>query len=335
MGTERENLCLERSTLFGMNICARTRVAIAVALFFVFIVSVVPGLASASFDVDMQTGARGPQVIALQKILIERGFLSERYATGFFGERTRRAVLALQHSRGIAPATGYFGPRTRKDINLALESATKKVVPISNATTSASVTSAVTTTATSSAAQIPSPVNYSGGSTTAGGGPIPTLIGTILTAYITGYGLPDNTPPSSEISDGVIHTEAGGVGTYSDPITVAVGHSLVGDADILDYSAGTRFYLPYLRRYFIVEDTCGDGDTPQAGPCHIGYQGHPWLDIWVGGFGGAKARVLACEDFVTGIHTVIKDPGPNYAVAPGPIFGDSCSQLFSETAFDK
>ena len=56
------------------------------------------------------------------------------------------------------------------------------------------------------------------------------------------------------------------------------------DEDILDYPAGTRFYIPNVRRYFIVEDTCGDGDTPQNGPCHTGYPKGTtaWVDMWIG-----------------------------------------------------
>ncbi len=107
---------------------------------------------------------------------------------------------------------------------------------------------------------------------------------TSLVAYVTGYSYWDNTPAgSTDISHGVIHSKAGGTGTYSDPITLAVGHSIVGGKDILDYPAGTKFYISYLKKYAIVEDTCGDGNSPQNGPCHTGYQGHPWVDLYVDG----------------------------------------------------
>ncbi len=157
--------------------------------------------------------------------------------------------------------------------------------------------------------------------------------GSVMTAYITGYGWPDNTPAGGAISNGKIHSSAGGMGTYADPITVAVGHSISGGKDTLDYPAGTIFYMPFLHRYFIVEDTCGDGNSPQNGPCHTGYQGHPWLDIWVGGQGASQSAVYACEDAVTDLHTVIKDPASNYVVASGPVFNNgSCAAHFSETA---
>jgi hypothetical protein len=140
-------------------------------------------------------------------------------------------------------------------------------------------------------------------------------------AYITGYWFGDNTPPESgDISNPVIHRNAGGIGTYDDPITLAVGHVMSGENDILDYPAGTKFYLPYLRRYVIVEDTCGDGDTPQDGPCHIGYRGKPWLDVYLGE-NASQAESDKCMGKITGVHTVIQNPLPTYPVVEGEIVG--------------
>ena len=46
----------------------------------------------------------------------------------------------------------------------------------------------------------------------------------VATAFITGYTWWDNSPPgSAQIARPVLHQRAGGNGTYSDPITVAVG----------------------------------------------------------------------------------------------------------------
>jgi hypothetical protein len=160
--------------------------------------------------------------------------------------------------------------------------------------------------------------------------PAPSNNEKTFSAYITGYGWPDNTPPSAEISNPVIHSLAGGTGTFTDPITIAVGHSITSGKDTLDYPAGTKFYIPALQRYFITEDTCGDGNAPQNGPCHTGFQGKPWLDAWVGGTLAQTAATLACEDKITGIHTVIQDPAANYVVSAGAVFNGSCSPLFSE-----
>lgn len=156
--------------------------------------------------------------------------------------------------------------------------------------------------------------------------PSPVAGEVLLTAYITGYSYWDNTPPgSADISNGIIHSKAAGTGTYSDPITLAVGHSISGGKDTLDYPAGTIFYVPNLRRYAIVEDTCGDGNTPQNGPCHTGYQGHPWIDIYVGG--GSVTRSISdnCMDAITEVHTVILNPAANYPVVSGEIAGN-CTQ---------
>ena len=153
-----------------------------------------------------------------------------------------------------------------------------------------------------------------------------------LTAYLTAYTYWDNTPPgSSQISNPIIHTLAGGTGTYSDPITVAVGHSITAGLDTLDYPAGTKFYVPNLRKYFIVEDTCGDGLTPQNGPCHTGYQGHPWLDLWIDGANGTKATSDACANQVTDLHLIIENPGSNYAVTPGPVYNNGCADQYGDT----
>jgi hypothetical protein len=149
-----------------------------------------------------------------------------------------------------------------------------------------------------------------------------------MKAYITGYSYWDNTPPGSmDISNGIVHNKAGGTGTYSDPITIAVGHTISGGRDTLDYPAGTKFYFPFVQKYVIVEDTCGDGNTPQNGPCHTGYQGYPWLDLYVGGDTASKSASNDCMDDLTEIHTIIKNPGPTYPVVTGALSESGC-ELF-------
>jgi hypothetical protein len=106
-----------------------------------------------------------------------------------------------------------------------------------------------------------------------------------------------NTPRgSTQIDLGGHSGNAGGTGTYSDPITLAVGHSIINGKDIGDYAYGTKFYVPNLRKYFTAADACGDGNTPQAGPCHTGFNGHVWLDLYVGG--SLANGVLSCEDSI-------------------------------------
>jgi len=154
-------------------------------------------------------------------------------------------------------------------------------------------------------------------------------------AYVTGYSWQDNTPPGGAISNPVLHQAAGGVGTYADPITVAVGHSIINRRDILDYPQGTRFYISAFRRYFIVEDTCGDGGHPQNGPCHNLSEAPrgatTWLDVWVGGKGGTASAVDACMDKISDLHAVKRVPLSTYPVVPGPIFGTNgkCTAIYS------
>jgi hypothetical protein len=159
--------------------------------------------------------------------------------------------------------------------------------------------------------------------------------GQTIHAYITGYSWFDNTPPgSSGISNPVLHQVAAGSGTYADPTTVAVGHSIINGRDILDWPAGTRFYIPNLRRYFMAEDTCGDGGTPQNGPCHTGYPSgaSTWLDVWVGGQGGTSGGANSCMDAITRVSTVVVNPAPGYAVVAGDIYGPAgCTQQFGDS----
>ncbi|SDB91707.1 hypothetical protein GA0111570_108103 [Raineyella antarctica] len=145
------------------------------------------------------------------------------------------------------------------------------------------------------------------------------------TMYVTAYSWYDNTPTGARISHPVLHKEAGGTGTYDDPVTVAVGHQRLPDAHVLDHPAGTRFYLPFAQRYFIVEDTCGDGPSPQNGPCHrLDTPTNPapqgatgWIDVWLDGHDLPRATVKDCARSATGMHVVVIDARPGYRVAPG------------------
>jgi hypothetical protein len=147
-----------------------------------------------------------------------------------------------------------------------------------------------------------------------------------FTAYITGYSYWDNTPPgSAAIARPVIHRKAGGKGTYNDPVTIAVGYRLVGGKARLDYPAGTRFYLPHLNRYAIVEDICGDGSRPEVTGCARGKGGAPWLDIYVDGSRAGASAANACMYSLTGFHEIIMNPRKGYPVSAGPITESGCA----------
>ena len=145
----------------------------------------------------------------------------------------------------------------------------------------------------------------------------------VHTTYTTAYTWYDNTPVgSATISHPILHSTAGGTGTYNDPITIAVGHSTATGKDVLDFPAGTRIYLPDVRRYFIVEDSCGDGDDPQGGPCHQGTNVEGtnstiWIDMWIGGQSMSADGADNCASRVTNVRTAVFNPASNYAVAPG------------------
>jgi hypothetical protein len=135
-----------------------------------------------------------------------------------------------------------------------------------------------------------------------------------LTIWLTGYSWQDNTPPgSSAVGEPVLHKQAGGTGTYADPITVAVpGHK--GD---MDWQPGTRFYLPSVQRYVMVEDS-GAAKPPSGADTH--------LDMWIGGQDGTKDTTDDCESQLTGDVPAVVNPPDNEQVMTGSIFvGGKCN----------
>lgn len=146
-----------------------------------------------------------------------------------------------------------------------------------------------------------------------------------VTVFLTGYSYWDNTPPESAIiGRPVIHETAGGIGTYKDPVTLAVGWRIYFNMQFDDIEPGARFYIPRLRKYAIVEDLCGDGPKPQDGPCHTGWKGHTWLDIYVDGSTTDSETANRCMNRLTGIQPVIFNPRPGYRVVPGTIVESGC-----------
>ncbi len=190
------------------------------------------------------------------------------------------------------------------------------------------------------------------------GQPYTTAFGTTpafsTSAWLTMYGFPDNTPPSADIAAGHrggnitfpnntvgqgIHTEAGGTGTYADPITFATSNT--------ELWFGTEIYIPRFHKYFIGEDSCTEcgqdmrgaapnnpdgtiGPGPDAGPGFIHF------DLWVGGQDADWPDVILCEDALTLSNPdgspladpIILNPGPNETVDTTPIFDpatDKCN----------
>lgn len=83
----------------------------------------VPVTITGTFTHDLDLGARGEDVRALQDFLIKRGTgfasgqLSVVGTSGYFGTLTQTALKEFQMANGITPAIGYFGPKTRNYIN--------------------------------------------------------------------------------------------------------------------------------------------------------------------------------------------------------------------------
>lgn len=157
---------------------------------------------------------------------------------------------------------------------------------------------------------------------------------TVTTAYSTGYTWFDNSPPGNAICCPSVHQTAGGTGTYADPITLAAG---LVSSGVLDYPRGTRFYMPDVRRYFIVEDSCGNVGS---GGCHF-LNNAPagattWVDRWVGGTASdSQQAVQNCADYLTDengstpLHTIVENPPAGLAVVPGPLFQNGkCTAVY-------
>jgi hypothetical protein len=137
----------------------------------------------------------------------------------------------------------------------------------------------------------------------------PQAAGKKIRIDLTGYSWYDNTPAgSAEVSNPIVHHSAGGRGTYADPITVAVPSS--------KYRPGTRFYLPTVERYVIIEDT-GASSASAGADTH--------LDMWVDGRDGSESAVQQCMDEITGSVPAEVNPPPGRTVLAGPIYsGHTC-----------
>ncbi len=131
-----------------------------------------------------------------------------------------------------------------------------------------------------------------------------------LSIWLTGYSWQDNTPPgSSKIGEPVLHQVADGTGTFDDPITVASP----GHPGKQDWEPGTKFYLPTVRRYVIVEDS-GAAKAPDGTDTH--------LDMWSAGQDGTKDDVDACMGTFTGKVPAQLNPPSGLPVMAGPIYAN-------------
>jgi len=77
-----------------------------------------------TFNTNLRIGARGTDVLFLQRALNDGGYTvattgagSPGNETSFFGPATTRAVQAFQRANNIAPVLGNFFPLTRAEMN--------------------------------------------------------------------------------------------------------------------------------------------------------------------------------------------------------------------------
>jgi len=153
-------------------------------------------------------------------------------------------------------------------------------------------------------------------------------------AYVTGYGWPDNTPPGNATSAPTGNGAAGGTGTYANPITMAAGFTPYPCPDpcnagniALVWPAGTIFYVPNVRRYFVIADECAECYAYPSGT-------QTWVDLWVGGDNSSNSNdVETCESTITGNFDIIKNPPSTYEVVTGPLYSDTsgCTEQYGNT----
>ena len=124
----------------------------------------------------------------------------------------------------------------------------------------------------------------------------------IVSLYITYYGFNDNDPPGTAIAypksefPNAIHDEASGNGTFENPLTFASDPNL--------YPVGTRIYVPYIKKYIVMEDLCAT--------CVKNYKnGRKHIDIWAGGDGSNEKELYECENDWTRESESIEVNPPN------------------------
>jgi hypothetical protein len=122
---------------------------------------------------------------------------------------------------------------------------------------------------------------------------------------LTGYSFQDNQGGNNaKISCPELHSKAGGIGTFADPITVASGGSNGHNNSADGIKCGDRFYLPSVERYVIVEDT---GNTAN--------DRMPHLDMYMGDDPSNKCMNKISKKGVV----AIPHPPPGLPVLAGPV----------------
>jgi hypothetical protein len=133
----------------------------------------------------------------------------------------------------------------------------------------------------------------------------------LVLSYVTFYGFDDNDHgnPTHLGTDVISHTSVHDsanedLGTYEQPGTLA--------ADVAFLSPGTKVYVPTLKRYYVMEDTCRECSEDW-----LLYKPH--IDLYVSGTG---PELAACQERLTMESTeIFIDPPPGLPVRPGSACG--------------
>ncbi|MCJ1423712.1 hypothetical protein MMC29_001596 [Sticta canariensis] len=120
---------------------------------------------------------------------------------------------------------------------------------------------------------------------------------------ITFYGYPDNDPPgpATAYNCGGRNYQAGGVGTYSNPLTFASASGEFSSCEII--------YLPYLKKYVRYEDYCAQCTTDWgSGKYHI--------DIWTGSstVNGGNNQIQCENQLTPNPQSIVRQPPNNLPV---------------------
>jgi hypothetical protein len=143
-----------------------------------------------------------------------------------------------------------------------------------------------------------------------------------MTITVKYYGWADQSPPGAELSAPKIHTKAGGVGTYADPISVS--------ADLSVSPSGTIIYIPAFQKYLVVEDgvECAPDCTTATAA------GSREFDIWTQSNASTPSAtgspIDKCQTFLetTLQRTVIYNPDANRPVSSEPLFDQATLHCF-------
>jgi 3D (Asp-Asp-Asp) domain-containing protein len=135
-----------------------------------------------------------------------------------------------------------------------------------------------------------------------------------INVNVTSYGYNDNDDGNghygtAQIAYPQIHSEATeDLGTYDRPVTFAT--------DPGEFAPGTRIYVPFLQKYFIMEDGCAECSSDwQNGVYHV--------DLWMGPASSQPEPALDdCEGSITQSADIVVNPEPGLPVDTTAMFSD-------------